>query len=324
MDYVQLALYLLFGTVILILIAMHVALRRKTRLSLKELFIPKVRVADFSHEAASVIIHPLFWIVSTGIVSLFAVALILGSYNEMIALDWLLFAFSLVLFFTFLDPIALWFAEGRYKEPLRFVAGGMSYGALCALFAFLANSLLNSLFMQFVEPAIAAVMIISLAPVIEEILKMYGVIIISVHRVFKGTIDGIITGFAVGAGFALMENIFYIVTKVPAYSLDLIAFRAIYNTIAHGAFTAIGGAVLGKIRMTFPKPNILLLFIPIFTAILIHISFNILAIVDTIAVYSFIINYYIFSPLMTLALMLIILYLIIYAKDKIKLRKRKN
>lgn len=324
MDYVELSVYLSIGTAILILIALYSALRRKTLMGFKDLFIPKTNKPTFGREAASIIIHPLFWIVCIGIASLFTVALIIGSLTESLAVDWLIFAFSLIIFFTFLDPLALWFAEGKYREPLRFIAGGISYGSMCALIAFFINSMMNVSIQQFVQPAIATVIIISLAPVFEEILKMYGLVIISSHKMFKNTMDGIIIGFAIGSGFALMENIFYIITKVPMYSIHILAFRAIYNTVAHGAFTAIGGAILGKIKMSFPRINTFLLLIPVFTAILIHISFNILAIIDTIGVYSLMVNYYIFSPLLTAALLIILLYLIMYAKNRIKLRNKKN
>ena len=77
----------------------------------------------------------------------------------------------------------------------------------------------------------------------------------AIHKRFKGPLDGIIIGFSVGAGFALMENIFYIITKIPQGSIDLLIFRAVYNTIAHGAFTAIGGAIIGKIKFNFGRFN---------------------------------------------------------------------
>jgi RsiW-degrading membrane proteinase PrsW (M82 family) len=200
------------------------------------------------------------------------------------------------------------------------VFGALSYGMLCALVAFFFNSMASLLLNEEFGPKMGVLMLIAAAPVIEEVLKMFGVILLSGHKSFRGPLDGILFGFSIGAGFAMVENIFYISTKIPENSIELLMFRALYNTLAHGAFTAIGGAVLGKIKQDFKKPNLLLLMVPVLVAALTHTAFNVLAIVDIVGVSSLVLSYYIFSPAMVVALLIIVALLIFYNWNE---RKRK-
>ena len=48
-----------------------------------------------------------------------------------------------------------------------------------------------------------------LAPVIEEIIKSAGVVVMSAHHEMNDTLDGLLYGFVVGVGFSAVENWFY-------------------------------------------------------------------------------------------------------------------
>ncbi len=313
-DYIGLSLYLALATATLIIWIVYIALHTKGVLTLKDLILPSIAEIPMSAEIALILLHPLFWILSLGICSLFLVSLLFTTQQQLIAYDWLMFAFSLIIFFALFDPFTVWLLEGRLREPLRFIMGSMSYGVLCALAAFFINSFLGIWLNEFIDPTLGAIVLLSLVPFLEEILKMVGVVAFTGHRLFRGPLDGLLIGFSIGAGFALTENLFYIITKIPAYSLDLLIFRALYNTIAHGAFTAIGGAVLGKIKVNFGSMSLLLVSTAVFIAALVHTAFNILAIVDIVGVKSLVLNYYIFSPLLVIALIIVVVYLIYYSK----------
>lgn len=313
------ATYAALFTASVAVLAVYVALYTPSALSLRELIFPRVE-HTIRGEIASIFIHPMFWIVSTAICTLFIMSLLFTTSNTSLAYEWLLFAASVVGMFAIVNTVAVWLFEGKLHEPLRFVIGSLCYGALCALAAFLFNTLLGMWLGNAIDQKTSLLVLLTLAPFIEELLKMLGVVSFSGHRMFRGTLDGILVGFSIGAGFALTENMFYIITKIPAHSFDLLLFRAIYNTIAHGAFTAIGGAVLGKIKARFENVSFFFALIAMMVAALIHVAFNILAIVDIVGVSSLELNYYIFSPALSISLLLIVLYLIYYAKKTEKVQ----
>ncbi|MCX8199895.1 MAG: PrsW family intramembrane metalloprotease [Candidatus Micrarchaeota archaeon] len=312
MAYTELTVWLVAAMVVMLGAIIYTAIYRRGWLEVMDLFLPDLHGQGVRGEIAALIIHPMFWIVSVAVVAFFTVSLLFSINLASVGYEWLAFSFTVVIFFALFDPLVIWFSEGKYHEPLRFVFGAMSYGAVCALLAFFINSIAGIFLNAQFGEKMGLLLLITAAPLIEEALKMLGVVLISAHKSFKGPLDGLLVGFAAGTGFAMMENIFYTATKIPENSLELLMFRALYNTLAHGAFTAIGGAVLGKIKQDFKVPAAVQLGVPFLVAALTHTAFNILAIVDIIGVNSLVLQYYIFSPLMVFALMLIIALLIFY------------
>jgi RsiW-degrading membrane proteinase PrsW (M82 family) len=94
--------------------------------------------------------------------------------------------------------------------------------------------------------------------VIEELAK--AVVVVFAYVAFKheydGTLDGVVYGAAVGAGFALAETVSYLqyLPSLPAgtgFSLGF--FVSIFRSgLTHCVFTAIFGAALGYVRETGP------------------------------------------------------------------------
>lgn len=319
MAYLEIAVGLFTAVAVIMLFAFYTAYHRRGWSAIADVLIPDINNVPLSAEVAAIIVHPLFWIISLGIITFFTVSITFSINLSTLGYDWLAFAFSLVIFFALFDPLVIWFSEGKYREPLRFVLGSLSYGALCALIAFFINSVAGILLDETLGQKMSIIALIAAAPLVEETLKHIGVILVSGHKMFRGPLDGILIGFSIGAGFAMVENIFYITNKIPEHSVELLIFRALYNTIAHGSFTAIGGAVLGKIKQGFRRPNIILLFfVPMLTAALTHIAFNMLAIVDVVGVNSLVLEYYVFSPLMVVALLLIVGLLIFYSWEELR------
>jgi protease PrsW len=111
------------------------------------------------------------------------------------------------------------------------------------------------------------------APVIEEIAKaIYVAWLLRSNRV-GFMVDTAISGFAVGAGFAVLENLTYI-PDLSASGLAASAVRGLGTAMMHGGVTAIFGTIsanLSEIRGS----RSLLTFLPgIAMAILIHELYN--------------------------------------------------
>ncbi|HEV8043167.1 MAG TPA: PrsW family glutamic-type intramembrane protease [Bryobacteraceae bacterium] len=111
------------------------------------------------------------------------------------------------------------------------------------------------------------------APVIEEIAKaLYVAWLLRSNRV-GFMVDTAISGFAVGAGFAVLENLTYI-PDLSAASLVTSAVRGLGTAMMHGGTTAIFGTVsanLTEIRSS-RSPFV---FLPGLTiAVIIHVLYN--------------------------------------------------
>jgi RsiW-degrading membrane proteinase PrsW (M82 family) len=77
-----------------------------------------------------------------------------------------------------------------------------------------------------------------LSPTIEEIIKGLVIVAILASRWIGFPVDAAIQGFAVGAGFALVENVIYIGAR-PGAPLSLWIVRGFGTAILHGAATAL-------------------------------------------------------------------------------------
>ncbi len=76
------------------------------------------------------------------------------------------------------------------------------------------------------------------APFVEESLKALVIIIMMRHNRIGFLVDAAILGFAVGAGFAIFENMFYL-RSVPGTQLGTWIVRGFGTAIMHGGATAI-------------------------------------------------------------------------------------
>ena len=111
------------------------------------------------------------------------------------------------------------------------------------------------------------------APVIEEIAKALFVAWLLRSNRVGFMVDTAISGFAVGAGFAVLENLTYI-PDLSAASLVTSAIRGVGTAMMHGGTTAIFGTVsanLTEIRSSRSP----FLFLPGLTiAVIVHVLYN--------------------------------------------------
>lgn len=111
-----------------------------------------------------------------------------------------------------------------------------------------------------------------IAPVVEEIIKFsYLILLIKLGKT-NFVIDSAIHGFAIGTGFALMENIFYYFNNSGA-DIVLWVIRGFGTSIMHGGATAIAGLLL-ILFYTGEKRNYVMLFTGLLVPIIIHAFYN--------------------------------------------------
>lgn len=123
---------------------------------------------------------------------------------------------------------------------LRTVLGVIALGCLTAVAAYYLNPVVMDLLdMDFQAYARYA------APVVEEILKALVIVYLFRSSRIGFLVDAAILGFAVGAGFALLENFFYLQSGSGTH-IGVWVVRGFGTAIMHGGVTAIFG-ILGQV-----------------------------------------------------------------------------
>jgi len=79
----------------------------------------------------------------------------------------------------------------------------------------------------------------------EEALKLLAVFLTVYRRAeFSEIADGMVYGITAALGFAAVENLLYVL----AFGIEIAPARALISSLAHGAFTGLGGYHLGRAR----------------------------------------------------------------------------
>jgi RsiW-degrading membrane proteinase PrsW (M82 family) len=147
---------------------------------------------------------------------------------------------------SFATPVVYvyWMMQNdRYEpEPKTFVVYLFGWGMMAGIIS------------SYFNPTIAAYIGIGGAAFVEEPLKLLGVYLLSTGRrtgyEMNNHLDGMVYGAAAGAGFAALENMYYISTMVMRQGSPIISailFRAT-TSFCHIAWTAIAGRSLGLAR----------------------------------------------------------------------------
>ncbi len=151
----------------------------------------------------------------------------------------------------------------RLSRVLRSVAVGCLVAMVC-------YGLNTAVYFELASPAIWAR---SGAPVLEEVAKsLYIAWLLRSNRV-AFMVDAAIAGFAVGAGFAVIENLTYI-PDISAAGLVASAVRGLGTAMMHGGSTAIFGTVSANwIEIRGSRSP--LMFLPgLAMAMLVHVIYN--------------------------------------------------
>jgi protease PrsW len=168
-----------------------------------------------------------------------------------------------------LSFLAVLLALDSYKlVKLRVVVGMVAAGAAVALAGYFVNgrileaaALDFETFTRYVSPAT------------EELLKALVIVaLVRAHRI-GFLVDAAILGFAVGAGFAAVENLHYL-RLFPEAGMGTWIVRGFGTALMHGGATAIFG-VLGLAMLERSRKSRLAAFLPgLALAVVLHSAFN--------------------------------------------------
>ena len=176
--------------------------------------------------------------------------------------------------FAFL--LALILLDSFKLVKLRTVARLIAAGGLAAVMSLILNRQIG-MALGLDGPALARY----LAPVVEELLKSAVVIfLIARHRV-GFLVDAAIIGFAVGAGFAALENIQYFMV-LGEESIALWIVRGFGTSLMHGSTTAIMAIISKQISDTHGGPHPWVFLPGLVVGTLLHSVFNHFFIAPTI------------------------------------------
>ncbi len=168
--------------------------------------------------------------------------------------------------FAFL--LALILLDSFKLVKLRSVAGLIAAGGLAAAASLLVNGELSSIFD--LDPR---TLVRYVAPVTEEILKSVVIIyLIARHRV-AFLVDAAIIGFAVGAGFAAVENIHYFVA-LEENGVALWIVRGFGTALMHGSVSAMVAIISKQLVDAHGGPRAWVFLPGLALATVLHSGFN--------------------------------------------------
>ncbi|MFH1285310.1 MAG: PrsW family intramembrane metalloprotease [Candidatus Micrarchaeota archaeon] len=310
----------------------------KGEYTLATLFFPLLKGRPLDEKLADIFTDPFFWIFELVGASMLT-ALILGQTLSAVGPEFggkvFLIAGAGALVMPIIYLFCMWFADFYEREPLRFLTAVFIWGIFSAFLAYVLNTINLNLFatvLQLFGRGNEGLLILLgtalLAPVIEEVVKGIGVLIVAGHHEFDDTLDGLIYGFICGVGFSFIEDWFYFASRANPFEwgirgwLGLILYRSFFNSLAHGCFTAALGAVMGYAKThAHWKRHVHLAFLPgLFIAILLHILFNLGAVLDSIAIFQFNFPVFIFNP--SLVILLTIAFIAVFILASLDTKKR--
>ena len=178
---------------------------------------------------------------------------------------------------------ALLFLDSFKLVRMRWVLGTIGFGCIAGLLSYPFNVGASLLFdLEFVT------LTRYVAPLIEEALK--GLIIVSLirHNRIGFPVDAAILGFAVGAGFAIFENLYYL-RAMPDMLLGTWIVRGFGTAIMHGGATAIFAIVTHTLMGQHPAKGRVVILPGFLVAVVAHSVYNhffLMPIVNTLIVFA--------------------------------------
>lgn len=163
---------------------------------------------------------------------------------------------------------ALWTVDSYKLVPKRTVLTTLAVGGASAIFCYAFNSLVFHYF-----PESQAQYARFGAPAIEELSKAaFWIFLIATARV-AFLVDSAICGFAIGAGFALIENVFYL-QALNDNSAAIWVLRGFGTAIMHGGVAAIAAVISAYLSESRQWRGVALYAPGLLVAITLHSIFN--------------------------------------------------
>lgn len=170
-------------------------------------------------------------------------------------------------------PVILFLAALRALDSFKLVSRRTVFtalfaGALAAVICFAINSVLFARFPLYADEYARFG-----APVVEELAKaVYWIFLIATARV-AFMADSAIGGFAVGAGFALIENIFYL-DVLHGQGVGIWIVRGFGTAIMHGGVAAVGATISAYLLESRQWRGVRLFAPGVLAAMVLHSLFN--------------------------------------------------
>ncbi len=172
-----------------------------------------------------------------------------------------------------LAPVVLFLVGLRLLDSFKLVgraevAGSLAAGAAAAALAFVANTVATRAL--HVPPATLRH---AVAPVLEETLKA-AYLLVLVRRARIGfLVDAAIHGFAIGTGFALVENVYYAVS-LGGFDPAVWTVRGLGTALMHGSTTAVVAVLLRRLLDRHPRRALAAWLPGLVVAIAVHALYN--------------------------------------------------
>lgn len=170
-------------------------------------------------------------------------------------------------------PVLLFLAALMYLDSyklvmLRWVVFTIALGGAAAAISYTANvALLSRLTIDFTTYSRYV------APMVEELAKALVIVWLIRSQRTGFLVDASIFGFAVGTGFALVENAHYL-RSIPDTHLVVWLIRGLGTAVMHGGTTSIF-AICSQLFAEFRSPKQVSIFVPgLLTAMVVHSLFN--------------------------------------------------
>jgi RsiW-degrading membrane proteinase PrsW (M82 family) len=163
---------------------------------------------------------------------------------------------------------ALVYLDSYKLVPMRWILGTIGFGCITAVVSYPLNGGIGGLLdIEFLT------LTRYVAPVVEEALKALLIVALIRNNRIGFLVDAAIFGFAVGAGFAIFENLFYLQYS-PTMSLGTWIVRGFGTAIMHGGATAIFSIMAHTLMGQHPGKGRVLLLPGFVVAIVVHSLFN--------------------------------------------------
>ncbi len=317
--------------------AFNVRYRGQEEYTLKTLFFPVMRARPLAEKIAGVILTPFFWIVEFFLGALLVLLILLITLSDIRPDIGILIFFIggvAALFMPIIFLVIGWMADYYDREPFRFIMAMFMWGVMATFIAFFMNTTLSIVIELFVGSGLAMlVTAVIIAPIVEETAKGLGLLILSGHHEFDSMFDGILFGFAVGMGFAAIENWLYFASNAGPVTVGgvvpwvyLILYRSFLGSLSHGCFAAATGAAIGyfKSREGLKRYTLFAFFLGLPVAMVMHASFNFAAILDAVMQTVFGTPVPVFDPLLAISVttIYIIIGIILQLRIKDRLMRR--
>ncbi len=155
------------------------------------------------------------------------------------------------------------YASGSFKTVVVCFAAGLA--------AFFLALPISSSLARVVGYALAVVLV---APIVEELLKSLALIYYVRRPEFTYFVDGAIYGFAAGTAFAVVENIFFLMTTNQDTGMLLALSRGFSTSLMHGSTSSLVGISLGRLRFGHGRTRVASLVLGWAAAMTLHVTFN--------------------------------------------------